>query len=60
MRKPRASVVVTSKGLAKQARAGAAPGVSKVIRFANEDVPRFLHNLRRFEEESRRVKILVK
>lgn len=35
-------------------------GVDKVIRFANDDVPAYLENLRRFHEESRKVQILVK
>lgn len=33
--------------------------VSKVIAFANDDVPEYLENLRRFEEHSRRVEIVV-
>ena len=36
------------------------PGaVTKTIRFANDDVPKYLENLRRFREESRKVEIFV-
>jgi len=34
--------------------------VEKVIRFPNNDVPRYLRNLRQFERESRKVRIIVK
>lgn len=34
--------------------------VRKVVRFANNDVPEYLQNLRRFEQESRKVQVLVK
>lgn len=34
--------------------------VHKVISFANNDVPEYLQNLRRFQEKSRKVRIVVK
>ncbi len=40
--------------------AGAKDVVDRVIPFAHDDVSKFLANLRRFEEESRKVEVLVK
>lgn len=38
----------------------ASPGViTRVVRFSNDDVPRYLAKLRRFREESRKVMIMV-
>jgi hypothetical protein len=34
--------------------------VDRVIRFANRDVPEYLKNLERFDEESRKVRFVVK
>ena len=34
--------------------------VQKVINFANQDVPEYLKNLRRFEEASRKIRLVVK
>ena len=38
---------------------GATDVVERVIPFANDDVPKYLANLRRFQEESRHVEIVV-
>ncbi len=46
--------------LLQQMLAASRGGVVKVvIEFANDDVPDYLENLRRFREESRKVKIPI-
>ncbi len=55
---PKATAAIDSKRLAEKICAGNA--VQKVVKFSNEDVPKYLANLRRFREESQKVKILVK
>ena len=61
MAEPKATTASTSQQLAQKisARSGKEV-VRKVICFANNDVPEYLENLRRFEEESKKVRILVK
>jgi hypothetical protein len=36
-----------------------ADSTTLVIPFDNDDVPKYLENLRRFEEESKKVKIVI-
>ena len=60
MAKPKEASGTSSQELLRQMSAGADNIVDEVIRFANNDVPDYLENLRRFEEESRKVRILVK
>lgn len=49
-----------SRVLLQQMLAASCGGVvDVVIEFANDDVPDYLENLRRFREESRKVKIPI-
>jgi hypothetical protein len=58
--KPRVTCARASRKLAQTVCAQSQNGVRKVVSFANDDVPKFLQNLKRFEEESRKVQIVVK
>ena len=50
----------SSKELLRRMSAKSDNVVDKVVKFANNDVPDFLQNLRRFEEHSRKVRIIIK
>jgi hypothetical protein len=45
--------------LIQRMSAGATDVVEAVIPFRNDDVPKYLENLRRFQQESRQVEIMV-
>ena len=61
MTKPRALMADSSQKLAQDMCAQSGNEVvHKVISFANNDVPEYLQNLRRFQEKSRKVRIVVK
>lgn len=49
-----------SRKLASEMCAKSSGVISRTVAFDNDDVPRFLENLRRFEEHSREVRIVVK
>lgn len=56
----RPSITGSRQELLRRMSAGASEQiVNKTISFANDDVPEYLDNLRRFEEESRKVQIVV-
>ena len=59
MTKPKATSADQQQAVVRKLCAQA-NAVQKVVSFANDDVPQYLQNLRRFEQESQRVKILVK
>jgi hypothetical protein len=59
MTKPKATNADRQQSVVRKLCAQA-HAVHKVVRFANDDVPQYLQNLRRFEQESKKVKILVK
>jgi hypothetical protein len=57
---PRVTAASTSRELAAQISQYAPNPVRKVVHFATDDVDQYLANLRRFEEQSRTVDIVVK
>jgi len=60
MAAPKQSDEKTRTEFLRRMSAGATDVVDRVIPFANDDVPKFLADLRRFEEDSRKVVILVR
>ena len=48
-----------SQELLRRMAADSCDAVDTVIRFVNDDVPKYLKNLRRFHEESRKVEIFI-
>ena len=59
MGKPEASAKRTREALRQRMASCSKEPVVKVIRFDNDDVPKYLKNLRRFQAESRRVRIMT-
>ena len=59
MAKPKATSADQKESVVRKLCAQA-KAIQKVVPFTNDDVPQYLENLRRFEEESKKVKILVK
>ena len=57
-KKPATSDV--SRSLAKEICAKSSNVVERVVAFNNDDVPRYLENLRTFEEHSKKIRIVVK
>lgn len=49
----------TSQMLLRLMSAGRTDVITKTIPFLNDDVPKYLENLRRFREESAKVSILI-
>ena len=57
---PKATSLSTSQSLAKSMCAQSSEVQKREIRFTNNDVPQYLENLRRFEEESKKAEYVVK
>lgn len=57
---PKATSASTARAVARQICAQSSGVVQRVISFTNDDVPQYLRNLRRFEKESRKARIVVK
>ncbi len=53
------SGIDNSQELLRHMMADSQDAVDMVIHFVNDDVPKYLDNLRRFHEESRKVEIFV-
>ena len=49
-----------SRSLAKEVCAKSSNVVERVVAFNNDDVPRYLESLRTFEEQSKKIRIVVK
>lgn len=56
----KATVASASQELAKKLCAASAKPICQRVCFANDEVPKYLGNLRQFEEDSAKVRILVK
>ena len=56
MATPRATSAQATRKLAQEICAQSSNVVRKVLAFQNDDVPRYLENLREFEKRSRRAK----
>jgi hypothetical protein len=59
MGKERKDVDARRATLLRRMSAGASDCVEKVIRFQNDDAPKYLENLNKFEQESRRISISI-